>query len=254
MIDYNEFAKSELERLISIQDQFKEEFDIDSFANWFYDDESEILRLYNSDDDEVFFRYIPIGTYSLDKETWMWSWFNNSLTAKSKIETLKIKQFGEENDYEKLFSGTFPSYKFDGWEFLAISQRLLNGIGVYKTNGEKLNYYLLLTEIINSDNSLEIRKIKQKTVDCGNHGFRRPAFVCQHLEIGSHNGFEEAFETFQGMDLEEDDDFSAWCNDCEKKRIECDGWNDESEKFAQIKLICEDCYFEMKESNLRQSI
>lgn len=249
MIDYKEFAKAELNRVISIQDRFKEKFDIDLYANWFYDDESSILRLYNDEIDEIFFRYIPIGTYSLNKNTWMWSWFNNYLSEKNKIETLQIKQFGEKNQYEKLTNGTFPSDEFDGWEFLAISQNLLNGIGVYKINCDNLNYYVLLTEKVDSENNLEVRKLKQKTVDCGNHGFKRPAFVCQHLELNSQNGFEEAFETFKGMDLDEDDDFAAWCDECEKKRIEYDGWNDESEAFAKIKLVCEDCYFEMKESN-----
>ncbi|MDW8549213.1 hypothetical protein NG800_009845 [Epilithonimonas ginsengisoli] len=249
MIDYKEFAKAELNRVIPIQNRFKEEFDIDSYTNWFYDDESGILRLYNNDDDEIFFKYIPIGTFSLSQKTWMWSWLNNSLVVKSKIETLKIKQFGEENQFEKLTTGTFPSDEFDGWEFLAISQKVLNGIGVYKINGDKLNYYLLLTEILNPDGNQEIIKLKQKIVDCGYHGFKRPAFICQHLELNSSNGFEEAFETFPGMDLDEDDDFSAWCDECEKKRTECDGWNDESEEFAKIKLICEDFYFEIKESN-----
>ena len=212
MNDYEEFAKEELERLTPIQDRFKEKFDIDSYGNWFYDDESAILRLFNNDEEEIFFKYIPIGTFSLDKKTWMWSWFNNYLIEKNKIETLKIKQFGEENRYEKLTNGTFPSDEFSGWEFLAISQKLLKGIGVYTTNEERLNYYLLLTKIINSENHFEILKLKQKTIDCGKHGFKRPSFVCQHLEINSHNGFEEAFETFKG---------------------------------------CEDCYFEMKESNLK---
>ncbi|KFC19923.1 DUF6882 domain-containing protein [Chryseobacterium sp. FH1] len=253
MNDYKNFAQSELDRLIPIQNRFKEEFDIDSYANWFYDGESAILRLYNSDDDEIFFKYIPIGTFSLSQKTWMWSWFNNYLNEKNKIETLKIKQFGEENQFEKLTTGTFTSDEFDGWEFLAISQKLLAGIGVYKINGDNLEHFLLLTELINPDSNQEIRKLKQKTVDCGNHGFKRPAFVCQHLELDSKKGFEESFETFPGMDLEDDDDFSAWCDECERKRIECDGWNDKSEEFAKIKLVCEDCYFEMKKSNQNKS-
>ena len=253
MIDYKEFAKAEVNRVISIQDRFKQEFDIDSYGNWFYDDESAILRLYNNDDDEIFFKYIPIGTFSLSQKTWMWSWFNNSNIVKSDTETLKIKQFGKENQFEKLTTGTFLSDQFDGWEFLAIAQKLLYGIGVYKTNGDKLNYYLLLTEIVNPENNLEVRKLKQKTIDCGNHGYKRPAFLCQHLERDSHNGFEESFETFPGMYLDEDDDFSAWCDECEKKRIECDGWNNVSEAFAKIKLVCEDCYFETKESNQNKS-
>ena len=62
-------------------------------------------------------------------------------------------------------------------------------------------------------------------------------------------GFEEAFETYRGMELNEEDDFQAWCSECEKERLKTDGWNDESMEFAKIKLVCERCYFEIKEIN-----
>lgn len=252
IIDYKEFANSELSKLIPIQEKFKEEFKIDSFSNWFYDSESELLRLYNNDEDEVFFKYIPIGTYSLASKTWMWSWFNNYSEEKNRFETLKIKQFGEEFHYKKLFEGTFPSDEYDGWEFLAISQTILNGIGCYRVENENLNIYFLLINKVDSRENPKIKKLKQKTVDCENHGFGRPAFVCQHLDKETAQGFEEAFETYYGMELNEDEDFQAWCDECEKIRIKYDGWNKESEKFAGIKMICEECYFEMKEANQRK--
>lgn len=51
------------------------------------------------------------------------------------------------------------------------------------------------------------------------------------------------------MYLDEDDDFQAWCDDCEKVRSENNGWNDEKMEFAKIKLVCEDCYFDLKQFN-----
>jgi hypothetical protein len=55
-------------------------------------------------------------------------------------------------------------------------------------------------------------------------------------------------ERYLGSEYE-DDDFQAWCYECEKVRVEHDGWNDESMEFSDIKLVCEKCYFEIKESN-----
>jgi len=89
-----------------------------------------------------------------------------------------------------------------------------------------------------------------ETVACQKHGQKRIAFVCQHLNKHTRTGFEEAFPSTIGMELEEDDDFQAWCNACEIERQRTGGWNDESMKFANIKVICEDCYFEIKEFNL----
>lgn len=246
-MDYIEFAESKLNLLNSIQNKFIQEFKADKYDKWFYDSEIELLRLYNDESDEIFFKYIPVGTFSLNSNTWMWSWFNESSVEKSKFETLKIQEIGIEKNYEKLKSGTFSSDEYDCWDFVAIAFSILNGVGVYKVKSDHLEKFMILTEVFNGVD--KIHKVKQKTVDCGTHGFGRPAFVCQHLNYETKKGFQEAFETFKGMDLEEDDDFQAWCDKCEKIRIKSDGWNDESMEFAKIKVICEDCYFELKKIN-----
>lgn len=246
MLDYNEFSQSELNKLIPIQDRFKEKYKIDSFSNWFYDDDLKIIRLYNDDKHEIFFKYIPIGTYSLKSETWMWSWFNND---ENNAETVKIKNFGLENNYRKLYEGTFPSDIYDGWELLAISFNILDGIGVYTLNTENLNYYLLLIENLNSENDSAVKILKEQVLDCPNHGLQRKAFVCQHLNLEKPIGFIEVFDTYPKMELEDDEDLQAWCNDCENIRRKYNGWNEKSEQYAQIKLICENCYFEIKNLN-----
>jgi hypothetical protein len=246
MRDYIEFAESELKKLIPVQEKFVEKYNLESYKSWFYDSETELLRLYNSDEDEIFFKYIPIGNFSLNKKTWMWSWFNNYLTEKNKNKTFEVKDFGVENQFEKLIEGTFDSSEFDCWKFLAISKKILGGIGCYQINCDNLNLYVLLTEKIKTENNLEVKQLKQKTVDCGIHGYERPAFVCQHLNLETTAGFEEAFDTEKGMDLDEDEDLQAWCDECEKVRIKYDGWNEQSMSFARIKLVCENCYFEMR--------
>ena len=226
--NYKKFNKPKLDRLIQIQEKFKNNFNIDSYANWFYDSESEILRLYNDDDDEVYFKYISIGTFSLKSKTWMWSWFNSSSIEESRNQLLAIKEIGIENNFEKLKEGTFPSDEFDGWELTAICLYFFHGIGAYKVKTSGLEKYLLIMSIADKE-SPEVRKLKQKTVECDDHGYSRPAFVCQHLSCETSRGFEEAFETYKGMELDEDDDFQAWCNECEKIRVEHNGWNEESE-------------------------
>ncbi|SEW25185.1 hypothetical protein SAMN05421841_1839 [Chryseobacterium wanjuense] len=248
-MNYEEFSAEKCQSLLHIQEQFKEKINLDSYKNWFYDGESELLRLYNSDEDEIYFRYVPIGTFSLKLRTWMWSWFNTSSIEKSKSQLLAIKEFGVQNNYEKLKEGTFPADEFDGWELSAICLHLLNGIGVYKVNSGELEKYMLLMQIENRD-SPEVIKFKKQTIECGKHGYSRPAFVCQHLDLETPKGFEEAFDTEKGMELGEEDDFQAWCSDCEKIRLQHDGWNEESEKHTGITLICENCYFELKDFNL----
>jgi hypothetical protein len=87
-------------------------------------------------------------------------------------------------------------------------------------------------------------------VECNVHELRRRAFVCQRLNNKIQVGFEEAFDTFEGMELDGEEDFQAWCSKCEIVRQKEGEWNDNSMEFAKIKVICEGCYFDMKELNL----
>ena len=95
------------------------------------------------------------------------------------------------------------------------------------------------------------KRIKERIINCEKHSVNRNAFVCHHLVGAKNIGFEEAFSTFKGMELGDEDDLQAWCNKCEVERLKTNDWNDESMRFAQIKLVCEDCYFEIKAKNIK---
>lgn len=247
-MDYIEFANKSTEAFQMIQIEFRENFKIDDYANWYYNQATELLT-FSTGDDQINFKYIPVGTYSEKTKTWMWAWENSDSIERAKKETLKIKNFGKNNQFEKLTKGHFKADKYDGWEFVAISNKLLGGIGGYRVKSEHLEIYMLVKEQIENATAKEI---KEQIVACEEHGANRVAFVCQHLINSKNKGFEEAFSTFKGMELEKDDEFQAWCNKCEIERLKTDGWNDESMELAKIKVVCEDCYFDIKEKNLKK--
>ena len=247
-MDYIEFVNKSVEEFQEVQNEFRERYKIDDYANWYYNQATELLT-FSTGDDQINFRYIPVGTYSEKSKTWMWAWRNEDSIEKSKSQTNKIRDFGEENQFRKLSEGHFDSDNYEGWEFIAISKNLLGGIGGYRAKSDYLEIYFLVIEQVDNETA---ERIKEQTISCEKHGANRVAFVCQHLIKSDNKGFEEAFPTFKGMELEEDDDFQAWCNKCEIERLRTDGWNDESMEFANIKLVCEDCYFEIKERNLKR--
>ena len=159
-----------------------------------------------------------------------------------------VKEFGQRSNFSKLTTGYFDSDEFEAWEFVAIAAKLTSGIGVYRpVNDRQLKMFFVLTEFIDNETA---KKIKDKYVECEAHEYRRIAFVCKHLNHKTKVGFQEAFETFEDMELLEDDDFQAWCDECEVVRQSEGKWNEKIMNFASIKLICEKCYFEMKELNL----
>lgn len=247
VLDYQDFLIDCFEELQQKQGRFMETYDIDSYPRWFYDDAAGIIT-FSKGDSEINFRYHCVGTFSKISKTWKWSWDNEQTLRKVKEKLEVVHRFGISNGFEKLTIGLFESFEDQGWEFTSIACKLLDGLGAYRPESENLYSFFLISELVDNDIATEE---KDKFLDCEKHERRRRAFVCQHLTRKSNAGFHESFETFEDMEFEfEDDDFQAWCNECETERLKQGEWNEEVMEFAGIKLVCERCYFEMKESNI----
>jgi hypothetical protein len=247
---YESFAQKCIQELKVLQDQLHEQHDLNWYDNWFYNHSTGLLT-FSTDQAELNFRYIDIGSYSEKATTWLWSWDNPDTPEKVKQASALIKEFGQKSGYTKLTTGYFASDEYEAWEFAAIAAHLTNAIGVYRpVNDNQLQIFLVLTELVDNETA---QQIKDKYVQCGDHDYQRLAFVCRHLNHSTKVGFHEAFETSEGMELGEDDDFQAWCDECEIVRQQEGEWNEQSMACAQIRIVCEKCYFDMKALNERSS-
>lgn len=86
---------------------------------------------------------------------------------------------------------------------------------------------------------------KDSRMECARRGSRPPSFVCGHLQHGAGLGFNEPVD-------EPDPDMpfrQAWCDDCDAVLKKEGEWNDVSEGHAKITLICEGCFFEIRQRN-----
>jgi hypothetical protein len=242
-IDYLTDCFTELEKK---QSKLEQLYEINSFTKWEYDNASGILTLTKSDK-IINFRYYIVGTYSKELKTWKWSQKNSETLKNVELEIIKIKSFGIKNNFENLVADEFATHEEIGWELSSICINLIGGIGVYRPFHNETNIHLVLTEFVDIETA---ENEKSKYVDCENHDRRRRAFVCQHLTESSKNGFEESFESYENMEFEfEDDDFIAWCNKCEQNRLKEGGLEGKCWEEAQFKIVCEKCYFKIKESN-----
>ena len=244
-MNYADFVEKCIEDLKVLQDSFKNKFDLTWYENWFYDQTTGLLT-FSTGDKQLNFKYIDIGSYSEKSATWKWSWDNDTTLANVKERTTLIRDFGHRSGFSKLTEGYFPSDEIEAWEFAAIAARLLNGMAVYRPVSDTgLKIFLVVTEFVDNKTA---QAIKDKYIECDAHEKQRIAFVCKHL-IGSNKvGFNEAFDSFEDMELGDDDDFQAWCDECEAIRQKEGGWSDNS--MVEIRLVCEKCYFEKKELNL----
>lgn len=82
-------------------------------------------------------------------------------------------------------------------------------------------------------------------VSCDTHGKANGTFLCKHL-LGSENlGFNLGYDPDYPDELCPD----AWCDKCEEI-LDAEGeWNEKSEAFADIKLLCEYCYEDIRDRN-----
>ncbi|TYZ06210.1 hypothetical protein FY528_18920 [Hymenobacter lutimineralis] len=62
-------------------------------------------------------------------------------------------------------------------------------------------------------------------------------------------GFYEPFASDPSV-VYANDELNAWCDACDEVLTRVGEWNDESEGFAKIKVVCDACFFDMKELNL----
>ena len=246
-LDYNAFAEKCVEGLQQLQNIFLAKYDLNWYENWFYNQATGLLT-FNTGPTQLNFRYFSVGSFSTKSNTWKWAWDNETTFTNVKQPSEIVRAFGLQSNYPKLTTGYFASDEIEAWEFAAIAAKLTNGIGVYRpVSDNHLQLFLVVTAVVDND---EAQKIKDRYVQCGQHDYARRAFVCTHINAGTKVGFEEAFETTEDMELGDDDDLEAWCNACETVRQQQDGWNDKSMAFAQIKLVCQTCYFDFKELNL----
>jgi hypothetical protein len=88
---------------------------------------------------------------------------------------------------------------------------------------------------------------EERYVECSVHGTQQATFVCQHLVHSLRTGEYVGFCCAESGGNPRPD---AWCDECEKAVQATDGeWNNESEAFAGIKLLCGACYDRVKHIN-----
>ena len=82
-------------------------------------------------------------------------------------------------------------------------------------------------------------------VHCSRHGDRRKAYVCGHLFSGEGQGFVAS------RDQPGNPHPDGWCPACDRIRLAHGGaWNEESEALIKVRLVCGECYEEIKSNNI----
>nr|WP_294948667.1 DUF6882 domain-containing protein [uncultured Mucilaginibacter sp.] len=241
---FEEFKSRCVANLMSLQPEFMKVYDIDSYEEWFYDHGIGAFHFKSVDGRNLYFKYVDVGSFSSITNTWNWGWDNHTTPKHVSRALEKVKAFGQKNNFEQLTEGLVDGDDYTGWEMTAIAANLLNAIGAYRVPHEYLFIYFIFTNELTQE---EYDDLKDQYVDCGTHISDRLAFVCQHLIGNNSIGFNEAFDS--DPDIDPSDEHQAWCDECEKIRLSEGEWTDAAMAFADIKVVCNQCYFDLKDKN-----
>lgn len=82
-------------------------------------------------------------------------------------------------------------------------------------------------------------------VECAEHGSGARAIVCQHLPAGRGVGFNQVCAPDEPDCVFPD----AWCDACEAVLDREGEWNDRAQAFANLRVLCSDCYMRARSQN-----
>lgn len=112
------------------QEICRTKYKLDSYQNWFYDQETGELTFSDNGVKKLIIDYEEVGSISLATNTWLWAWDNPYVGEKVKSKI--IKEYGKTRDFEKLTTPKWTANIEDGWDMTAISAYLLNAKGTYR--------------------------------------------------------------------------------------------------------------------------
>lgn len=144
--DFDAYKDQCLEDISSLQNAFIELYDLNSYEHWFYDHDIGTFNFRSDDGRNLYFKYVDVGSFSSRRNTWMWSWHNETTPPQVTCGLEKVRAFGDEHHYLPLTEGLHEqSDEYMGWAFAAITATLLSGIGVYRVPYEHQYIYFVFT-------------------------------------------------------------------------------------------------------------
>jgi hypothetical protein len=239
------FKNECVEQLSVRQKEFMNFYNINSYEHWYYDHGIGAFHFKSDDGRNLYLKYVDVGSFSTEKNTWMWSWKNKSTPKHVSKGLEKVRSLGEKNNFNALSDGLLENGdEYTGWELTAITAKILNAIGAYRVPQEHLFVYFVFTKVLSQQ---EYDELKRSQIECETHGTGRVAFVCQHLLEGSRLGFHETVDSNPLMEPE--DDYQAWCGECENAWLQEREWTKDFKALVNLKVVCDQCYFESKRRN-----
>jgi hypothetical protein len=152
-ISFANLSKKAYEYLNKQQDTCNLVYKINTYQDWYYDQLTGELTFSNNGVKKLIIDYEEVGSVSEITNTFLWAWANPHLEEKIKSTISKVKQYGEERNFEKLINRKWTADEYDGWEMTEIAAYLLKAKGAYRVPAKegKLFSFMIFKNICWAD-------------------------------------------------------------------------------------------------------
>jgi|GEM_PF-982580 len=143
--EYIDKTYSSLERK---QEKLHDKYNIGQYDSYWYDLETGILEFKNDNKTELKFRFIDIGSLNTKKNSWMWSWANNSTPENQINDSLEFMEIFYETGWNIYKIDYFDCDESLAWEIVATCCSFIDCIGIYRVPYNDLLLFFAITDKI----------------------------------------------------------------------------------------------------------
>jgi Family of unknown function (DUF6882) len=88
-----------------------------------------------------------VGTVSKRSKTWLWAWANDTMAAKLKAESRRVRAYGRQHSYSRLTLSRWPAERSDGWAMAAAQAHLFGADAAFRTPNASGETFMVLRNI-----------------------------------------------------------------------------------------------------------
>jgi hypothetical protein len=120
---------------------------IGKFERWDMDMDRGDLVFSNRDGTTATCPIQIIGSHGSLGGTWLWAWANPSVPDSLRIDSMKVKEYGESHQIERLTTPEFRADEREAWALTALAVKLCESQGAYRGPAGSTAVFMTFSEV-----------------------------------------------------------------------------------------------------------
>ena len=142
--EFDSFMKDALTELKAKQSYLEREFGLGRYARFFIDYGKEELQFTSDGQRPLAFQFTVVGSHVPEQNSWKWSWANESLPENVRKRASGVRRLYDLTGFDVFKQPAASVDESMAWEFVALSCKILGGLGAYSMPQRNLRAYVLL--------------------------------------------------------------------------------------------------------------